>query len=61
VEPWAERLQEEMDGVGGLLTGGVSIGVAMLREDAQSPKQLRENATEALRMAYETGTCTIVE
>lgn len=61
VEPWAERLQEEMNGVGGLLTGGVSIGVAMLREDAQSPEQLREDATEALRMAYETGTCTIVE
>lgn len=61
VEPWAERLQDEMDHADGLLAGGVSIGVAMLRDDAQSPNQLRDDATEALRMAYETGTCTIVE
>lgn len=61
VEPWAERLQDEMESAGGVLAGGVSIGVAMLRAEAQSPDQLRENATEALRMAYETGTCTIVE
>lgn len=61
VEPWAERLQEEMAGIDGLLAGGVSIGVAMLRDETQSPEALRENATEALWMAYETGTCTIVE
>lgn len=61
VEPWAERLQDELERAGDMLTGGVSIGVAMLRAEAQSPDQLREDATEALRMAYETGTCTIVE
>lgn len=61
VEPWAERLQAEMANMDGLLTGGVSIGVAMLREETQSPEALREDATEALWMAYETGTCTIVE
>ena len=61
VEPWAERLQEEMAGIEGALAGGVSIGVAMLRDEAQSPEALREDATEALWMAYETGTCTIVE
>jgi GGDEF domain-containing protein len=61
VEPWAERLQDELERAGDMLAGGVSIGVAMLRAEAQSPDQLREDATEALRMAYETGTCTIVE
>jgi len=61
VEPWAERLQEEMAATDGILAGGVSIGVAMLRDAAQSPEVLREDATEALWMAYETGTCTIVE
>jgi hypothetical protein len=33
----------------------------MLRDETQSPEALREDATEALWMAYETGTCTIVE
>lgn len=61
VEPWAERLQDEMAATDGLLAGGVSIGVAMLRDETQSPEALREDATEALWMAYETGTCTIVE
>jgi PleD family two-component response regulator len=61
VEPWAERLQDEMSATDGLLAGGVSIGVAMLRDETQSPEALREDATEALWMAYETGTCTIVE
>jgi GGDEF domain-containing protein len=61
VEPWAERLQDKLERAGGMLEGGVSIGVAMVRAEAQSPDQLREDATEALRMAYETGTCTIVE
>ena len=61
VEPWAERLQEEMAATDGILAGGVSIGVAMLRDETESPEALREDATEALWMAYETGTCTIVE
>ena len=60
VEPWAESLHEEMGRATGVLEGGVSIGVA-LRHERQQPEDLRENATEALRVAYETGTCTIVE
>ncbi len=61
VEPWAQRLQDEMKQASGILAGGVSIGVAMMRDEPQSPERLREEATEALRVAYETGTCTIVE
>lgn len=61
VEPWAQRLQDEMKQAPGVLAGGVSIGVAMMRAEPQSPERLREEATEALRVAYETGTCTIVE
>ena len=59
VEPWAELLQEEMAQATGTLEGGVSIGVALWRD--QDPETLREDATEALRVAYETGDCTIVE
>lgn len=61
VEPWAERLQEEMGAASGTLEGGVSIGVALLADRHDDPDVLREDATEALRVAYETGTCTIVE
>jgi hypothetical protein len=33
----------------------------MLGDRHETPEALREDATEALREAYETGTCTIVE
>lgn len=59
VEPWAEQLQEEMAQAEGVLEGGVSIGVAVWGD--QDPEALRETATEALHVAYETGDCTIVE
>jgi len=42
----------------GELEGGVSVGVAVW--DEEDPEALRTEATEALRKAYETGTCTIV-
>jgi len=32
-----------------------------LQERHQSPEQFRADATAALREAYETGTCTILE
>ncbi len=61
VEAWAARLQAQLAETGGWLEGGVSIGVAVLQERHQSPEQFRADATEALREAYETGTCTILE
>ena len=59
VETWAADLQDAMAEETGELEGGVSVGVAVRspRHDAQ---ELRADATEALREAYETGTCTIV-
>lgn len=61
VEAWAARLQAQLAQVGGWLEGGVSIGVAVLQERHQTPEQFRADATEALREAYESGTCTILE
>ncbi len=61
VEAWAARLQAQLAEASGWLAGGVSIGVAVLQERHQSPEQFRADATEALREAYETGTCTILE
>jgi hypothetical protein len=59
VEAWAADLQEEMARESGELEGGVSIGVAV-RGPRHDAEELRADATEALREAYETGTCTIV-
>lgn len=61
VEPWAVNLQQQMDAATGELEGGASIGVAFRRHRHETPASLRADATEALREAYETGTCTIVE
>lgn len=61
VEAWATRLQAQLAEASGWLEGGVSIGVAVLQERHQTPEQFRVDATEALREAYETGTCTILE
>jgi GGDEF domain-containing protein len=60
-ERWAVTFQEEMDDARAPLEGGVSIGLAPMRGPEQSPEALRENATHALREAYTTGTCTILE
>ncbi|NBC84625.1 MAG: hypothetical protein GVY25_00335 [Bacteroidetes bacterium] len=61
VEPWAVNLQQQMDAATGELEGGASIGVALRRHRHETPESLRADATQALREAYETGTCTIVE
>jgi len=61
VEPWAVTLQQQMDAATGELEGGASIGVALRRHRHETPESLRADATQALREAYETGTCTIVE
>jgi len=59
VEVWAADLQDAMAEETGELEGGVSVGVAV-RGPRHDADELRADATEALREAYETGTCTIV-
>ena len=59
-EQWAVALQNAMADETGALEGGVSVGVAVRGGNHTEPERLRADATEALREAYETGTCTIV-
>ncbi len=40
---------------------GISVGVAMLRDRHKTPQEFRADATAALREAFETGSCTILE
>lgn len=61
VEPWVVSLQEQLRDESGPLEAGVSIGIALLKDRHLSPESLRADATEALREAYETGACTILE
>ena len=61
VEAWGAQVQEALARETGLLEGGVSIGIALLQDRHQTPDAFRADATEALREAYETGTCTILE
>lgn len=61
VEQWAIRFQQDMLSYSGLLEDGVSIGIALLHEGNASAEALRGEATEALRQAFDTGMCTIVE
>ncbi len=61
VENWAVTLQRELEAETGPLEGGVSIGIALLQDRHVDADAFRQDATDALREAYETGTCTIVE
>ena len=61
VEAWGTQIQEALSAETGLLEGGVSIGIALLQDRHETPDAFRADATEALREAYETGTCTILE
>jgi hypothetical protein len=61
VEAWALQLQRDVASDPGLLAGGVSIGVAMLRDRHDGPDALRADATHALRESFETGSCIIIE
>ncbi|WP_103026603.1 GGDEF domain-containing protein [Salinibacter altiplanensis] len=58
VEPWISDFEAAMRQEEGQLEGGASVGVAMWTDE--TPEALRTAATEALREAYKTGTCTIV-
>lgn len=61
VERWAVELQRELEQDGPELKGGVSIGIALLQDRHVDADSFRRDATDALREAYESGTCTIVE
>lgn len=61
VEAWGAQVQQALAGETGLLEGGVSIGIALMQDRHEHPDDLRTDATDALREAYETGTCTILE
>ncbi|MFQ5569682.1 MAG: hypothetical protein ACE5G0_08395 [Rhodothermales bacterium] len=61
IEAWGTQVQRELATATGTLTGGVSIGIAVLQGRHQTPEELRADATTALREAYTTGTCTILE
>lgn len=58
IEPWIADFEAAMAQEEGQLEGGASVGVAVWTDE--DPEALRAAATEALREAYETGTCTIV-
>jgi len=60
VESWVTDLEADMAKEEGTLEGGVSVGAAVRRPRHDDPEALRTDATEALREAYKTGTCTVV-
>lgn len=61
VEAWALRLQQELLEEGHYFENGVSIGIALLQDRHEDADDFRADATDALREAYETGACTIIE
>ncbi len=61
VEAWGARVQQDFALEAGPLEGGVSIGIALLQDRHLDPDDFRADATEALREAFESGTCTILE
>ena len=61
LETWATALQHELASARGRFEGGVSIGMAVLGADNADPEMLRADATRALREAYETGDCVLLD
>lgn len=61
VEAWGERLQREFERETGMLEGGISVGIAQMQGRHHTPDALRSDATDALREAYTSGACTILE
>ncbi len=61
VEPWVMSIQEQLLEESGPLAGGVSIGIAVLKDRHDDAEAFRADANAALREAFETGACTIVE
>lgn len=61
VETWTLELHDDLRRARGILEGGASVGAAMFvarRHDY--PDDLRDDATDALREAYETGTPVLI-
>ena len=62
VEAWALLVQEEIESdSNAFFEKGISIGIALLKDHHNNADDLRADATEALREAFETGACTIIE
>ncbi len=61
VEAWALNLQEELVKEGEHFDGGVSIGIALLKDRHKDADDFRADAMDALREAFETGATTIIE
>jgi hypothetical protein len=61
VEDWADELQKRVESGRGALKAGAAVGIVVMGDRHDSPESLREDATHALREAYETGHCTIIE
>lgn len=61
VDAWAARVQDALEANPTLPAGDLSIGVALLQNRHQTPGDFRADANEALREAYESGACTILE
>lgn len=61
VEPWVMGVQERLHQESGPLRDGISIGIAILNDRHTDADAFRRDATEALRVAYESGACTILE
>lgn len=61
VEPWVVGVQEQLTEEAGPLSGGMSIGIAVLKDRHDGAEAFRADANAALQEAYETGECTIVE
>lgn len=60
LEVWDQAVHTAMGFERELLAGGISVGIARLTDEHESPNDFREDAVRALRAAYSSGKYTIV-
>lgn len=60
VEAWSERVEQAFAIEDSYLSGGVTVGAAVLCEEHDGPDDLREDAKYAMQEAYQRGAFTIV-
>ncbi|ARA93610.1 hypothetical protein AWN76_010870 [Rhodothermaceae bacterium RA] len=60
-DAWAVQLRDGLTVHAAPDAPPVSIGIALLQDRHDTPEAFRSDAMDALREAYETGTCTILE
>ncbi|MEM6646317.1 MAG: hypothetical protein AAF730_08685 [Bacteroidota bacterium] len=60
VEAWSERVEEAFAIEDSYLSGGVTVGAAVLCEEHDGPEDLRDDAKYAMKEAYERGAFTIL-